>query len=61
MLRMPNGDRAVLSLLLTFGLTVLVDLTMAIAVGVTLASLLLVMPMSEKVQIKAGANGASDD
>ena len=31
LLRMPNGDRAVL--LLTFGLTVLVDLTVAIGVG----------------------------
>src|SRR3546814_7430021 len=38
LLRMPNSDRAVL--LITFGLTVLVDLTVAIAVGVTLASLL---------------------
>lgn len=55
LLRMPNGDRAVL--LLTFGLTVLVDLTMAIAVGVTLASLLFMMRMSEAVQIDAGAVG----
>lgn len=55
LLRMPNGDRAVL--LLTFGLTVLVDLTMAIAVGVTLASLLFMMRMSEAVQIEAGAAG----
>ena len=37
LLRMPNSDRAVL--LLTFALTVLVDLTVAIGVGVTLASL----------------------
>lgn len=56
LLRMPNGDRSVL--LLTFGLTVLVDLTMAIAVGVTLASLLFMMRMSEAVQIEAGAAGA---
>src|SRR3546814_10875248 len=34
LLRMPMSDRAVL--LLTFGLTVLVDLTVAIGVGVTL-------------------------
>ena len=59
LMRMPNGDRSVL--LLTFGLTVLVDLTMAIAVGVTLASLLFMMRMSEIVQIEAGAGGARED
>jgi SulP family sulfate permease len=50
LLRMPGGDRAVL--LLTFALTVLVDLTTAIAVGVTLASLLFMMRMSEAVQVE---------
>jgi SulP family sulfate permease len=59
LLRMPNGDRAVL--LLTFGLTVLVDLTMAIAVGVTLASLLFMMRMSEAVQIEAGGDETPED
>jgi SulP family sulfate permease len=59
LLRMPNGDRAVL--LLTFGLTVLVDLTMAIAVGVTLASLLFMMRMSETVQIEAGGDETRDE
>jgi SulP family sulfate permease len=59
LLRMPNGDRAVL--LLTFGLTVLVDLTMAIAVGVTLASLLFMMRMSETVQIESGAEADEDE
>jgi len=59
LLRMPNGDRAVL--LLTFGLTVLVDLTMAIAVGVTLASLLFMMRMSETVQIDAGVDETPDE
>lgn len=49
LLRMPNDDRAVL--LLTFALTVFVDLTVAIGVGVTLASLLFMMRMSETVQI----------
>jgi len=49
LLRMPNGDRAVL--LLTLGLTVLVDLTVAIGVGVTLASLLFMMRMSKIVTI----------
>ncbi|HWT41260.1 MAG TPA: SulP family inorganic anion transporter, partial [Sphingopyxis sp.] len=47
LLRMPNSDRAVL--LITFGLTVLVDLTVAIAVGVTLASLLFMARMAETV------------
>ena len=50
LLRMPGGDRMVL--LLTFALTVLVDLTVAIAVGVTLASLLFMMRMSEAVQVE---------
>ncbi|HEY0958610.1 MAG TPA: sulfate permease [Novosphingobium sp.] len=51
LLRMPNGDRAVL--LLTFGLTVLVDLTVAIGVGVTLASLLFMARMAEAVEVDA--------
>jgi MFS superfamily sulfate permease-like transporter len=50
LLKMPNGDRGVL--LLTFGLTVFVDLTVAIGVGVTIASLLFMMRMSESVQIE---------
>jgi sulfate permease, SulP family len=45
LLRMDAGERALL--LLTFGLTVLVDLTVAIGVGVTLASLLFMTRMSE--------------
>lgn len=49
LLRMPNSDRAVL--LLTFGLTVLVDLTVAIGVGVTLASLLFMARMAETVEV----------
>jgi sulfate permease, SulP family len=52
LLRMPNSDRAVL--LLTFGLTVLVDLTVAIGVGVTLASLLFMARMSETVSVENG-------
>jgi SulP family sulfate permease len=58
LLRMPNGDRAVL--LLTFGLTVIVDLTVAICVGVTLASLLFMKRMSEAVQIDGSGNGGFD-
>lgn len=53
LLRMPGGDRAVL--LLTFLLTVMVDLTVAIGVGVTLASLLFMMRMSEAVQVEGSA------
>jgi sulfate permease, SulP family len=45
LLRMDAGERALL--LMTFGLTVLVDLTVAIGVGVTLASLLFMARMSE--------------
>jgi len=52
LLRMPNSDRAIL--LLTFGLTVLVDLTVAIAVGVTLASLLFMARMAEAVEVGSG-------
>src|SRR3546814_177353 len=56
LLRMPNSDRAVL--LLTFGLTVLVDLTVAIGVGVTLASLLFMARMAEAVE--GDASGRQD-
>ncbi len=52
LLRMPNSDRSVL--LLTFGLTVFVDLTVAIGVGVTLASLLFMARMSETVRLEQG-------
>ena len=55
LLRMPNGDRTLL--LLTFGLTVFVDLTVAIGVGVTLASLLFMTRMSRTVEI---ANDSSE-
>ncbi|AKM09123.1 SulP family inorganic anion transporter [Croceicoccus naphthovorans] len=51
LLRMPNGDRAVL--LITFALTVLVDLTVAIGVGVTLASLMFMARMAETVHVDA--------
>ena len=53
---MPNSDRAVL--LITFGLTVLVDLTVAIGVGVTLASLLFMARMAESVAVDI--SGARD-
>ncbi len=55
LLRGPAGDRVLL--LLTFGLTVAVDLTVAIEVGVVLASILFMHRMSEVVAI-AGADDA---
>ena len=58
-LRMPNGDRAVL--LLTFGLTILVDLTVAIGVGVTFASLLFMARMSATVEIGVEHEGEGED
>ena len=58
LLRMPNSDRAVL--LLTFGLTVFVDLTVAIGVGVTLASLLFMARMSETVLLENGNSMVRD-
>ncbi len=48
----PPGDRMVL--LLTFGLTVLVDLTAAIEVGVVLASVLFMHRMAEAVAVEGG-------
>jgi sulfate permease, SulP family len=50
-LRSPKSDVAVL--LVTFGLTVLVDLTVAIEVGVVLAALLFMRKMSEISQVNA--------
>ena len=50
LLRMPGGERLIL--LTTFLLTVLVDLTVAIGVGVTLASLMFMARMSENVAVE---------
>jgi len=59
LLRMPMGERVVL--LLTFGLTILVDLTVAIGVGVTLASLLFMARMSEGATIVSSDDFETDD
>ncbi|EQB06410.1 sulfate permease [Sphingobium quisquiliarum P25] len=59
LLRMPGSDRVLL--LLTFALTVLVDLTVAIGVGVTLASLLFMMRMSRTVDIATGLDDVRSD
>ena len=55
---MDPGDRALL--LLTFALTVLVDLTVAIGVGVTLASLLFMARMSEAGGVMADGDSVED-
>jgi len=55
----PLGDRLVL--LATFGLTVLVDLTVAIEVGVVLASVLFMHRMSEVVALQHGDSKIIDD
>ncbi len=58
-LRSPKSDVAVL--LITFGLTVLVDLTMAIVAGVALAGLLFIRRMAATAEINALTFGADDD
>jgi len=56
--KMSPSDRNVL--LLTFFLTVLVDLTVAIGVGVTLASLLFIRQMSKYVEIESQGRRKTD-
>ena len=58
LLAIDAGERALL--LLTFGLTVLVDLTVAIGVGVTLASLLFMARMSETAGLMPTAQSIDD-
>jgi SulP family sulfate permease len=58
LLRMEAGERALL--LLTFALTVLVDLTVAIGVGVTLASLLFMARMSESSKLLPDEQSVDD-
>jgi len=59
LLRISSSDRWIL--LITFGLTVLVDLTVAVGVGVTLASLSFMARMSETVRIESGADEIVED
>ena len=59
LLRMPIGERGVL--VLTFLLTVFVDLTVAIGVGVTIASLLFMARMSETVAVQSGSGVDLED
>ncbi len=58
-MRAPSGDRAVL--LITFALTVLVDLTVAIEVGVVLAAVLFMHRMSEAVEVQADLHLVEED
>ena len=51
-LRAPRGDRAVL--LATFALTVLVDLTFAIEVGLVIAAFVFMARMAEVVDVQSG-------
>lgn len=58
LLSIDKGERALL--LLTFGLTVLVDLTLAIGVGVTLASLLFMARMSDTTGLMSFEQSVDD-
>lgn len=55
----PWGDRLVL--LLTFLLTVFLDLTVAIQAGVVLAAFVFLYRMSETVEVRAGIHSVEDD
>jgi SulP family sulfate permease len=59
LMKVPTDDRA--ALLLTFFLTVLVDLTVAIAVGVVLASLMFMHKMSKMVAVAGPSDDGDDD
>jgi SulP family sulfate permease len=58
-LRSPKSDVAVL--LTTFGLTVLVDLTVAIAVGMVLAAFLFIRRMAAVTNVSIVSGGIEDD
>lgn len=59
LLQGPVGDRVVL--LLTFGLTVMFDLTIAIEVGLVLAAFLFMHRMSEVVALRSGARMVDEE
>ena len=58
-LRAPKGDRIVL--LATFALTVLVDLTFAIEVGVVIAAFVFMARMADTVEVQSGIELNTDD
>jgi SulP family sulfate permease len=55
----PVGDRLVL--LLTFGLTVFMDLTVAIQVGIVVAAFVFMYRMSEAMEVRSGVRPIDDD
>lgn len=57
-MKFPGSDRVLL--ILTFVLTVFVDLSIAIGVGVTLASLLFVVRMTQSIEISSGREANLD-
>jgi SulP family sulfate permease len=59
LLSAPPGDAVVL--LVTFGLTVMVDLTVAIEVGVVMAAILFMHRMSQVVQVEKGVGFLQGD
>jgi SulP family sulfate permease len=59
MFRMPRSDALVM--VVTFGLTVVVDLTLAVQVGVVLAALLFMRRMSEVTEVGAASLAGPDD
>jgi SulP family sulfate permease len=59
MLAAPRGD--VVVLLVTFGLTVLVDLTVALGVGMVLASFMFMRKMAEATHVTAVTDMFADD
>jgi SulP family sulfate permease len=59
LMRGPVGDRVVL--LVTFGLTVMVDLTVAIEVGIVLAAFLFMHGMSEVVAVESRVSLIEED
>jgi SulP family sulfate permease len=59
LLRAPRSDLAVL--LLTFGLTVFVDLTVAVQVGIVVASLLFMKRMSDLTHVQGITSGDGDE
>jgi SulP family sulfate permease len=59
LMRAPIGDRVVL--LVTFGLTVAFDLTIAIEVGVVMAAFLFMHRMSESVSVRSASENDDDD
>ena len=59
LMRGPFGDRAVL--LVTFGLTVVFDLTVAIEVGIVLVAFLFMHSMSEVVSLEARGSLAEEE